>query len=321
MDLLSIVIPTKNRDMFLKETLLNIYNGLNAKVEVVIVDGMSTDNTKLIVQEFLCMQTNLRYIEMQSAEGFDKELDIGVTSAKGKFCWVFSDDDIICGREINKIISFLEMNENLDLLLLNSSIWNKDLDQVISSKFLNHLDAMGSGVDQLFDKFIDYLSFFGGCIIRKDYWVKADPSRYYGSLFVHIGVIFSSKTVKWAWLTKPIVKIRYGNASWSLRSQEIWLKLWPELIFNLEHVPFENRIRKVSLTSFSLFKKLIFFKALNRFDKILIKKITLTENKKFHSSIIQLVDLFPRFVCVGISYSYARIYNKSLMLYDLKNSV
>ena len=154
---LSIIIPTKNRDMFLKETLYNIYSGLTERVEVVIIDGMSKDNTKSIVQDFFESHSDLKYIEMETAEGFDKELDIGVQSAKGKYCWVFSDDDIIYGNDINNVVKFLENCQNLDVLLVNSSIWNKELNKIISNQFLDHEDMFGVGVDKLFSHFISLI--------------------------------------------------------------------------------------------------------------------------------------------------------------------
>lgn len=317
--LLSIVIPTKNRDMFLKETLCNIYSGLTERVEVVIIDGMSKDNTKSIVQYFLEKHSDLKYIEMQTAEGLDKELDIGVQSAKGQYCWVFSDDDIIYGTDINNVVKFLEKRQNLDVLLVNSSIWNKELNHIILDKFLDHEDMFGAGADRLFTYFIDYLSFIGGCIIKKEYWIKGQAFKYYGSLFVHVGIIFSSQNIEWGWLKEPIVKIRYGNASWSARAQEIWLKLWPELIMGFDNVPIDIRLKKVTLEPFSIFKKLIFFKALNCYNTGSVNKIAFIKNKKFTFFLIKIVNLFPQFLCYGLSYFYARISKKPAMLYDLKN--
>ncbi len=316
---LSIIIPTKNRDLYLKETLFNIYSGLTERVELVIIDGMSKDNTKLIVQDFLEKHSDLSFIEMQTAEGFDKELDIGVQSAKGKYCWVFSDDDIIYGPDINNVVKFLKNRQNLDVFLVNSSIWNKELNQIISEKFLDHEDMFGAGADKLFTYFIDYLSFIGGCIIKKEYWIKGQAFKYYGTLFVHVGIIFSSQNVQWGWLKLPIVKIRYGNASWSARAQEIWLKLWPDLIMGFDNVLIDIRLKKVTLDPFSVFKKLIFFKALNCYDKHSLNRIDYIKNKKLTFFLIQLVNLSPKFLCYCLSYLYARIFKKSSMLYDLKN--
>lgn len=316
---LSIVIPTKNRDNYLKETLYNIYYGLTESVEVVIVDGMSNDNTKSVVQDFIDKHSDLKYIEMQTAEGFDNELDIGVQSSNGIYCWVFSDDDIIYGTDINNVVKFLENRQNLDVLLVNSSIWNKELNQIISDKFLDHEDMFGVGPDNLFSIFIDYLSFIGGCIIKKKYWISGEASKYYGSLFVHVGIIFSSPNIQWGWLNKPIVKIRYGNASWSAKAQEIWLELWPKLIIGLDYVPINCRLKKVTLTPFSVFKKLIFFKALNCYNTESVNKTAFIKNKRCTNFLIKLVDLSPKFLCFGLAYFYAKLFKKSLMLYDLKN--
>ena len=99
------------------------------------IDAMGGDHGVVVTVpaacDFLEKHSDLKYIEMQTAEGLDKELDIGVQSAKGQYCWVFSDDDIIHGTDINNVVKFLEKRQNLDVLLVNSSIWNKELNHII----------------------------------------------------------------------------------------------------------------------------------------------------------------------------------------------
>lgn len=64
--ILSICIPTKNRAMYLKETLCSIVSQqpfVDGKVEVVISDNVSSDSTKIVVKEFIEKYKNIKYFK------------------------------------------------------------------------------------------------------------------------------------------------------------------------------------------------------------------------------------------------------------------
>lgn len=317
---LSIVIPTKNRGSFLRETLECILRDLEEEIEIVIVDGGSTDGTDSVVMEFKSQYEFINYIRIIDLLGFDAELDLGVTSSKGHYVWVFSDDDIIQGRDINHIVRHLNSSLDIELLLVNSCIWNKDLRINLQSKFVSKPDMTSNNMNLLFDNFIDYLSFIGGCIIKKEKWITVEVSKYFGTLFVHVGVIFSHKSLNWQWLERPIVKIRYGNASWSAKAQEIWLKKWPNLLMSFETVSQILRDKKVKISSFSAFKKLVFFKAVNCYNPQVLGTVDQVKNQSMYRVIVYIVNMLPKLMCYQMAYLFASLTNKSIMIADLKSA-
>ncbi|BFG70366.1 hypothetical protein KACHI17_12470 [Sediminibacterium sp. KACHI17] len=294
--------------------------GLEYNVEIVIVDGMSSDNTKEIVMDLKSNYLKMNYIQMTKAEGFDKELDLGVVSSKGTFVWVFSDDDIITGKNINEVVKVLQSDNKLDLLLVNAAIWDKELNTCLKNTFIEHPECESTDVDELFEKFVDYMSFIGGCILRKEYWLNADATRYFGTLFVHVGIIFSSNEVRWKWINEPMIKIRYGNASWSSKAQNIWMRKWPDLLMSFDSVSLPIRRNKVSFGAISIFKKLVFFKAINCYDENMDLDIEYIKNKVFAKVLMRLVTIMPQRFCFILSYVSASLQNKETMLYDLKIS-
>ncbi len=58
---LSICIPTHNRARFIKETLENVISQADDAVEIVIVDGASTDNTEEVARFFQQKFENIIY--------------------------------------------------------------------------------------------------------------------------------------------------------------------------------------------------------------------------------------------------------------------
>ena len=70
---LSICISTLNRGALLGETLESIIPQLTDEVELLILDGASTDNTQEVVASFAARCSRLRYVRLETGEGFDEK--------------------------------------------------------------------------------------------------------------------------------------------------------------------------------------------------------------------------------------------------------
>jgi abequosyltransferase len=67
-------------------------------------------------------------------------------------------------------------------------------------------------------------------------WMERDRTAYYGSFFVHVGVIFQAPLQKAMVLGEPLMKIRYGNSMWTPKRFEIWALNWPKLIWSFDGI-------------------------------------------------------------------------------------
>ena len=84
----------------------------------------------------------------------------------------------------------------------------------------------------------DYLSFIGGIIIQRQLWRARDKASYFGSDFIHFGVVFQQPLPgDTLVIAEPLIIIRYGNASWLARYFEIWMFKWPGLVWSFPHLP------------------------------------------------------------------------------------
>ena len=82
--MLSIVIPTLNEAENLKQLIPQLYFSLkDQEVEVIIVDGHSTDSSRNIVSEYSKEYPRLRFI-LQSGKGFANALTEGMMNASGR---------------------------------------------------------------------------------------------------------------------------------------------------------------------------------------------------------------------------------------------
>ncbi|HEX2060167.1 MAG TPA: hypothetical protein VHK90_05465, partial [Thermoanaerobaculia bacterium] len=90
-----------------------------------------------------------------------------------------------------------------------------------------------------------YLTFIGAVIIDRALWQSRAKEPYFGTEFIHFGVIFQAPLPSTTLvLARPLTRIRYGNALWSARGFEIWMFRWPALVWSMP-LPEEAKRRVV----------------------------------------------------------------------------
>lgn len=105
---LSICIPTYNRAKFIGETLESIVSQAGDNVEIVIVDGASTDGTAQVVDGYRKKFRNLAYFRSEKNMGVDRDMAKTIELARGQYCWMFSDDDLLKAGAIKTILKEIE---------------------------------------------------------------------------------------------------------------------------------------------------------------------------------------------------------------------
>ena len=73
--------------------------------------------------------------------------------------------------------------------------------------------------------------------MKREVWNQREQAKYIGTDFMHMCMVFQSVLPAEALLlAHPWVVIRYGNALWTSRSFEVWMFLWPQLVWMLPGV-------------------------------------------------------------------------------------
>lgn len=105
--LLSICIPTYNREVFLRECLASLQiEGLWGQVEVVVSDNASTDQTLNVLEEFRDVLP-LRWIIQAENLGADRNFDAVIAEAGGEYCWLLGSDDAVVIDALPRLIELL----------------------------------------------------------------------------------------------------------------------------------------------------------------------------------------------------------------------
>ena len=91
-------------------------------------------------------------------------------------------------------------------------------------RMLADRDFATQDAEQFFTQAAAYLTFIGGVVIRRSQWLARQREPYFGTLFIHVGVIFQLPPLqKVSVIAQPLISIRYGNALWTARGFEIWI--------------------------------------------------------------------------------------------------
>lgn len=237
--LLSICIATYNRGKYIVETLDSLMLQSTDGIEIIVVDGNSTDNTESVIRPYTLKYSNFYYYREPQNSGVDQDYDKAVSYSNGKYCWLMTDDDILIDNSISKILQLA--SKDYELIILNSEIWNKDFSKNLQTRMLNlDTDKIYHPDDEnnFLKNTATCLSFIGSVVIKKQVWMNRDRKTYFGTLFIHVGVIFQKTLEGNVYvLATPILKVRYGNGMWTPRSFEIWYFKWPQLIWSFERFP------------------------------------------------------------------------------------
>jgi glycosyltransferase involved in cell wall biosynthesis len=221
------------------------------EVEIVIVDGASTDHTSSVVKNYTEVCKYINYIRLSSRGGIDQDFCKSVEYAKGEYCWLFPDDDLLRPNAIRAVLK--EIQKDYSLIVVNARVMNTDFSKIIENKRLPIMtDEIypESDMEDLFKRVIPYMSFIGAVVIKRDLWMQREKEQYYGTEFIHVGVIFQAPLPSPALvIAEPYITIRFGNAQWITRAMEVWMCKWPNLLFSFSHISEKIR-QKYQMTNF-----------------------------------------------------------------------
>lgn len=233
---LSICISTFNRAAFIGATLESIIAQATNECEIVVIDGGSTDNTAAVVSRYAAIFERLKYVRQHTNNGVDRDFDRAVELAVGEYCWLFSDDDFLKPGAVESVLHALR--QGYSLILVNGEHRDFDMQAVrVPSFFGIDSDCVyaSSDMDRMFADVGTCLICICCVIIKRDIWLARERQRYFGTRFIHIGVIFQKQLPADALLiARPMMSLRLGNEqTWKTENFQVWYIKWPSLVWSL----------------------------------------------------------------------------------------
>ena len=151
--MVSVIIPTYNRALLIKESIQSVFNQTHRPIECLIIDDGSTDNTAKVIGN---LQTKLATVDFkliyikQDNSGAPAARNNGIKNASGEFFQFLDSDDLLYPNKIKDQVSVLQNQEKIDGVYGN---WHHG---TIESNVLIKGEKWKDSIDQ----------FYGGCVIH-----------------------------------------------------------------------------------------------------------------------------------------------------------
>ncbi len=221
---LSFCIPTYNRARYIGETIAAIRSQAGGRVEIVVSDNASEDDTEDVVRRAADGDPLVTCVRQPQNRGADANYLEVVRLARGEFCWLMGSDDYPAPGAIAEVERLL--GPEVDVLLMDRMRMSMDMrNPVAVDRFLGAPDgetfdcSRPGELERYFASanFIGSLfSYISSIVVRRAAW-NAQPDRpeFIGSAYVHAARIFdilkSGGRLRYA--GQPLILNRQGNDS------------------------------------------------------------------------------------------------------------
>jgi abequosyltransferase len=213
--LLTIAIPSHNRAPYLRELLEVLAEEIKdePRVELIICDNASPDETPSVVEEFVCRGLRVRYIRNMQNIGADANILQCFEQARGKYVWIFSDDDLILPGAIAKILSYCGTAE-YDLIWVSSYPFANDHKRVALKAQRDAVDIRDAVA--YVKRIHVFFTFITGNIINKTTVLAAGPkpfSSLVGTSLVQLGWTYTAlnRFTRGLYIREKLVAMRVNN--------------------------------------------------------------------------------------------------------------
>lgn len=121
METISVVLSSYNGEMYILEQLESIKNQTMPIDEVIICDDCSTDNTFLIIKDFISKNELEKWTLKKNKTniGWQKNFMSLINEAKGSYIFTADQDDIWMNYKIKEMVEIMKTNQRIDLLCSN----------------------------------------------------------------------------------------------------------------------------------------------------------------------------------------------------------
>ena len=166
---ISICIPTFNRFSQLEKTIKNIshlskeYDFIS---EIIILDNNENSKATDVILPFSKKFEKIRYFKNESNIGPEQNFKKCILSAKSQYVWLIADDDLIFKNSFDIVSK--RMKEKFDCLIINWSLYDNDINDLINDSVLPKNIKFSSDKNFILENFSSKLSFISSTIFKKD---------------------------------------------------------------------------------------------------------------------------------------------------------
>ncbi|MGL4108640.1 glycosyltransferase [Clostridium sp. LP20] len=219
--LISICIPTFNREKELEKCLESIYTqiGNDSLFEVFISNNNSQDGTEKIIKRYEKLYNNLTYHKNEENIGGDKNIALVIEKSKGKYIMVHGDDDYFKDNTIYQIMNIINTNLKQSIFFLN----------VLSND--NKAEAF-SGINEFLKNTSINAGFISSIIMKREEYKKVqEPFKFMDSGFnqIYLQYMILLQNPEFIIINSPIFTYE-GNNPYGYNFGRVFIKSYLDII-------------------------------------------------------------------------------------------
>lgn len=124
MPTVSIIIPTFNREDFIEETVVSLFQQTFKSWEAVIVDDYSTDRTTEIIKQFAAIDSRIKlHTKKVEKKGAPVSRNFGIHNSNGEYIVFLDSDDLLAKNCLEERVKRMTENPQLDVGIFNQLIF------------------------------------------------------------------------------------------------------------------------------------------------------------------------------------------------------
>ena len=197
MDLVTIIVPIYNAETFIEETVKSILTQTYGKLEVILINDGSEDNSKKICQRLAVEDTRIVFVSKEN-EGVSTTRNLGIKMANGKYVTFVDADDLLPEYAVENMVKVIDGTKYDAVFAQHAYLYEEN-------KLVERLPRVECGTytyDMLKDKLLDDGTLTGmlfgsvcGALYRRD-TIVSNHILFDGSMTVNEDGFFNMEFIR-----------------------------------------------------------------------------------------------------------------------------
>lgn len=242
--IISICIPTYNGAKTLRATLDSIVPQINNidenerwRLEIVLTDDVSIDETLEILKEYAAQYQFVKYFVNEKNLGMDGNFRKSALNAVGKYIWYSGQDDIFLDGVINRVMEALVVDPEISIIYINYSQYSeKDKAIICDSMFHQQAyspekidfdkDIFFRNAKEYFEFFDDAPSFLPATVMKREFWLTTETEKYLGTHYIQYATtLLNMSNAHICAITEPLIRGMIPQSGWQKNGDKLFSTL------------------------------------------------------------------------------------------------
>ncbi|NLF82735.1 MAG: glycosyltransferase [Candidatus Gastranaerophilales bacterium] len=208
---ISIITVCKNAEKTIENTILSVLNQTYKNIELIIIDGVSTDGTLDIINKY---KDKISYFISEPDTGVYNAMNKGIKAATGNILYFLNANDSLYDNYVlENVVTYFQKDKNLDVLYGNIQYVDKNQVDVGIFKYNDFCQKL-----TFIDRNICHQAIFYNSRTFKKYGLYDETYRVYADYEYNVRLFVKHK-IKTKYIDMFIARFEAGGLSYSYNKE------------------------------------------------------------------------------------------------------